>query len=183
MKNTDRREFLKLMGMTTLATALDANIAKALGIPANHRTGTIRDVEHIVILMQENNSFDKYFGAMRGVRGFSDPRAVNINLPLASGNGASPVPVFLQPAGAANIAAGYAVPPNFGNLGGPSDGVPVLPPFRVNPADVSPGLKSLGLTYLPGTDHGWQSGHAAWNQGQYDAWPASKGPEIGRAHV
>ena len=176
MKNTDRREFLKLMGMTSLATVLDANIAKALGIPANHRTGTIRDVEHIVILMQENNSFDKYFGAMRGVRGFSDPRAVNINLPLASGSGASPVPVFLQPAGAANIAAGYAVPPNFGNLGGPSDGVPVLPPFRVNPADVSPGLKSLGLTYLPGTDHGWQSGHEAWNQGQYDAWPASKGP-------
>ena len=176
MKNTDRREFLKLMGMTTLATALEANIAKALGIPANHRTGTIRDVEHIVILMQENNSFDKYFGAMRGVRGFSDPRAVNINLPLASGTGASSVPVFLQPAGAANIAAGYAVPPNFGNLGGPSDGVPVLPPFRVNPADVSPGLKSLGLTYLPGTDHGWQTGHEAWNQGQYDAWPASKGP-------
>ncbi|HEY2464173.1 MAG TPA: phospholipase C, phosphocholine-specific [Steroidobacteraceae bacterium] len=176
MKNTDRREFLKLMGMTTLATALDANIAKAMGIPANHRTGTIRDVEHIVILMQENNSFDKYFGSMRGVRGFSDPRAVNINLPLASGTGTTPVPVFLQPAGAQNISLGYAVPPNFGNLGGPADGVSVLPPFRVNPADVSPGLKSLGLTYLPGTDHSWPTQHEAWNQGHHDAWPASKGP-------
>jgi phospholipase C len=176
VKNTDRREFLKLMGMTTLATALDANIAKALGIPANHRTGTIKDVEHVVILMQENISFDKYFGSMRGVRGFSDPRAVNINLPMASGSGTTSVPVFLQPAGAANIAAGYSVPPDFGNLGGPSDGVPVLPPFRINPAEVSPGLKSLGLTYLPGTDHGWPSQHGAWNQGHYDAWPASKGP-------
>ncbi len=77
MKNTDRREFLKLMGMTTLAGALDANIAKAMGISANHRTGTNKDVEHIVILMQENISFDKYFGTLRGVRGFSDPRAVN----------------------------------------------------------------------------------------------------------
>ena len=176
MKNTDRREFLQLMGMTALASTLNANIAKAIGIPANNRTGTIRDVEHIVILMQENNSFDKYFGTMRGVRGFSDPRAVNINLPLASGPGTASVPVFLQPAGEANIAAGLAVPPNFGNLGGPANGVPVLPPFRVNPADVSPGLNSLGLTYLPGTDHGWVSGHEAWNQGQYDSWPTAKGP-------
>jgi phospholipase C len=176
VKNTDRREFLQLMGMTALASTLNVNIAKAMGIPANNRTGTIRDVEHIVILMQENNSFDKYFGTLRGVRGFSDPRAVNINLPLTSGPGTASVPVFLQPAGEANIAAGLAVPPSFGNLGGPADGVPVLPPFRVNPADVSPGLKSLGLTYLPGTDHGWQTGHAAWNQGQYDSWPTAKGP-------
>jgi phospholipase C len=176
VKNTDRREFLKLMGMTTLASALDANIAKAMGIPANHRTGTIKDVEHIVILMQENISFDKYFGTLRGVRGFSDPRAVNINLPLASGSGTTSVPVFLQPAGAENISLGYSVPPNFGNLGGPSDGVAVLPPFRINPADISPGLKSLGLTYLPGTDHGWPSQHGAWNEGHYDGWPVSKGP-------
>ena len=175
MKNTDRRQFLQLMGMGPGST-LQANIAKALAIPANYRTGTIRDVEHIVVLMQENNSFDKYFGTLRGVRGFSDPRAVNINLPLQSGTGTTPVPVFLQPAGAANVLAGYAVPPNSGTLGGPSDGAYVLPPFRVNPAAVSAGLNSLGLTYLPGTDHGWTTGHEAWNQGQYDSWPTAKGP-------
>ena len=181
MKNTDRRQFLQLMGMGALASTLNANIAKALAIPANNRTGTIRDVEHIVILMQENNSFDKYFGTLRGVRGFSDPRAVNIHLPLASGTGTTQVPVFLQPAGAANVALGYAVPPSFGTLGGPSDGVDVIPPFRVNPADVSPGLTSLGLTYLPGTDHSWQTQHAGWNQGQHDSWPIAKGP-ITMAH-
>jgi len=54
---------------------------RALEIPAHHRTGTIADVEHIVILMQENRSFDHYFGTLRGVRGFGDPRAVT----LASG--------------------------------------------------------------------------------------------------
>ena len=59
------------MGMSAMASTLNANIAKALAIPANNRTGTIRDVEHIVILMQENNSFDKYFGTLRGVRGHS----------------------------------------------------------------------------------------------------------------
>lgn len=35
-------------------------------------TGTIMDVEHIVILMQENRSFDHYFGTLQGVRGFGD---------------------------------------------------------------------------------------------------------------
>ena len=182
MKNTDRRQFLQLMGMGALAGTLSANIAKALAIPANNRTGTIRDVEHIVILMQENNSFDKYFGTLRGVRGYSDPRAVNIHLPLQSGTGTTQVPVFLQPAGAANVVAGYAVPPNYGTLGGPADGAYVVPPFRINPADVSPGLTSLGLTYLPGTDHGWETQHEGWNQGQHDSWPIAKGP-ITMAHL
>jgi phospholipase C len=176
MKSVDRRQFLQLMGQGALAGSLNAHIANALAIPANNRTGSLRDVEHIVILTQENNSFDHYFGTMRGVRGFSDPRAVSINLPLQSGTGTTPVPVFLQPAGAANQAAGYALPANYGKLGGPADGAYVLPPFRINPASVSPGLTSLGLTYLPGTSHSWSSGHQAWNEGQYDAWPIAKGP-------
>jgi phospholipase C len=36
-------------------------------------SGTISDVGHIVVLMQENRSFDHYFGTMKGVRGFGDP--------------------------------------------------------------------------------------------------------------
>ena len=117
MKNTDRRQFLQLMGMGAMASTLSANIAKALAIPAHNRTGTIRDVEHVVILMQENNSFDKYFGTLRGVRGFSDPRAVNINLPLQSGTGTTPVPVFLQPAGAANRGGGVRGTSELRNVG------------------------------------------------------------------
>jgi phospholipase C len=78
MRSTDRRTFLKLMSTPALAAALPASIARALEIPANDRTGTIGDVEHIVILTQENRSFDHYFGAMRGVRGFADPRAVRL---------------------------------------------------------------------------------------------------------
>jgi phospholipase C len=173
----DRRQFLQLMGGAgaTLAT-LKANIAKALAIPANNRTRSIQDVEHIVILTQENRPFDHYFGTLRGVRGFSDPRAVKINLPLKNGSGSTPVSVFLQPAGAANEAAGYAVPPNSGDLGGPANGADVVPPFRVNPESVSPGLKSLGGVYMPGTDHSWAGIHKAWNNGQYDNWAIQKGP-------
>jgi phospholipase C len=33
----------------------------------------LTDIEHVVILIQENRSFDHYFGSYRGVRGFSDP--------------------------------------------------------------------------------------------------------------
>ena len=106
-----------------------STVTKALAIPANNRTGTIKDVEHIVILMQENRPFDHHFGTLRGVRGFADPRAVKINFPLQSG-GTVKASVFLQPAGSANVAAGFSVPANYGNLGGPATGVPVIPPFR-----------------------------------------------------
>jgi phospholipase C len=176
MSNTNRREFMQLIGVTTVMSTLQTSIAKALNIPANNRTGTIRDVEHVVILMQENRPFDHQFGTLRGVRGFADPRAVKINLPLQSGTGTTPVSVFLQPAGATSVAAGFGVPPNSGDLGGPSDGSDVIPPFRVNPEDVSPGLTSLGRTYLPGTDHSWSGTHLAWNQGQYDMWAIQHGP-------
>jgi phospholipase C len=95
MNTTDRRTFLKLvLGSGTLAAALPPSIARALDIPAHHRTGTIADVEHIVILTQENRSFDHYFGTLRGVRGFADPRAVT----LRSGR-----PVWYQPSDAGDL--------------------------------------------------------------------------------
>jgi phospholipase C len=43
---------------------------------ADAQTGTIQDVRHVVILMQENRSFDHYFGAHKGVRGFNDRNAL-----------------------------------------------------------------------------------------------------------
>src|SRR5215467_5690029 len=72
--NIDRRRLLQMLGGSAVASGLSSTITKALAIPANNRTGTINDVEHIVILMQENRPFDHHFGTLRGVRGFSDPR-------------------------------------------------------------------------------------------------------------
>ncbi|SHM59758.1 phospholipase C [Chitinophaga jiangningensis] len=74
-----RRDFLKksalLSGAAGLSTLLPASIQKAMAI--NPAPGsTFLDAEHIVILMQENRSFDHCFGALQGVRGFNDPRAV-----------------------------------------------------------------------------------------------------------
>ncbi|MEU2874729.1 alkaline phosphatase family protein [Streptomyces olivoreticuli] len=42
------------------------------------RGGSLKDVEHVVFLMQENRSFDHYFGTLRGVRGFDDPSALKL---------------------------------------------------------------------------------------------------------
>ncbi|WP_369393477.1 phosphocholine-specific phospholipase C [Streptomyces sp. CG1] len=79
MAEVNRRRFLQLAGATTAFTALNSSIQRAAALPAHHRTGTVKDVEHIVVLMQENRSFDHYFGTLRGVRGFGDPRSVSQN--------------------------------------------------------------------------------------------------------
>src|SRR5579862_1444257 len=84
----DRRTFLKLLATSAASAAFPSSIVRALSIPANNRTGTIQDVEHVVFMMQENRSFDHYFGTLRGVRGFGDPRP----LELPSGR-----PVWDQP--------------------------------------------------------------------------------------
>jgi len=78
MPDVNRRRFLQLAGGSVAATMLSDSIARALAIPANRATGTLQDVEHIVVLMQENRSFDHYFGVMRGVRGFGDPHPVTL---------------------------------------------------------------------------------------------------------
>jgi phospholipase C len=72
----DRRRFLQIAGGAATFTALSSSVARAASIAPALRTGTIRDIEHIVVLMQENRSFDHYFGSLRGVRGFGDPHPV-----------------------------------------------------------------------------------------------------------
>ncbi|MFG2305628.1 phosphocholine-specific phospholipase C [Actinacidiphila glaucinigra] len=78
MNALDRRRFMQLAGGTAALTALSTSIARAAGIPAHRGTGSIKDVEHIVVLMQENRSFDHYLGTLRGVRGFGDPHPVTL---------------------------------------------------------------------------------------------------------
>ncbi|MGZ4223968.1 MAG: phosphocholine-specific phospholipase C [Solirubrobacteraceae bacterium] len=89
-----RRRFLQLAGGTVASTMLSDSIARALSIPANRATRSIRDIEYVVVLMQENRSFDHYYGVLRGVRGFGDPHPVT----LPSGR-----PVWYQADGATVI--------------------------------------------------------------------------------
>jgi phospholipase C len=110
MSNVSRRRFLQ-------ATALGAASAAAIGAGAGEASaatasaarglprgwsGTIADVKHVVILMQENRSFDHYFGTLRGVRGFDDKQILTYQ------NGHS---IFQQP-DAARTDLGYLLPYN-----------------------------------------------------------------------
>ncbi|MBY8605578.1 phospholipase C, phosphocholine-specific [Burkholderia arboris] len=72
MTSIDRRSFLRAAAAGTAFSMFPPAIRRALAIPANNQTGTINDVQHVVIFMQENRSFDHYFGTMPGVRGFGD---------------------------------------------------------------------------------------------------------------
>ncbi|HWA80726.1 MAG TPA: phospholipase C, phosphocholine-specific [Acetobacteraceae bacterium] len=94
MPSADRRTVLRGLGAAALSAAFPDSIRRALAIEPKIVSGTIHDVRHIVILMQENRSLDHYFGTLRGVRGFSDPRAVT----LSSGNS-----VFQQPNGSGTL--------------------------------------------------------------------------------
>ncbi len=82
MTKLDRRKFITMATKAGIATALwGPMLKKALAVEAHNATRSINDVKHIVILMQENRSFDHYFGAMKGVRGFGD----RFPIPLKSG--------------------------------------------------------------------------------------------------
>ncbi|UNO42999.1 phospholipase C, phosphocholine-specific [Streptomyces sp. MST-110588] len=78
MPELNRRRFVQLAGGTAAFAMLSNSIERAAAIPARRHSGSIQDVQHIVVLMQENRSFDHYFGSLRGVRGFGDPRPVTL---------------------------------------------------------------------------------------------------------
>jgi phospholipase C len=76
-----RRDFIKkaalLSGGAAIINTLPPVIQKAMAIdPAIG--STFYDAEHVVFLMQENRSFDHELGTLQGVRGFNDPRAIDL---------------------------------------------------------------------------------------------------------
>ena len=106
-----RRRFLQYTGLgaaaaaglsaAPAAAAADRGSAASRTLPKGW-SGTLADVKHVVILMQENRSFDHYFGTLRGVRGFGDKQA------LRYPNGTS---IFQQP-DKSRTDLGYLLPYN-----------------------------------------------------------------------
>ncbi|MDT3396700.1 alkaline phosphatase family protein [Streptomyces sp. B1866] len=82
MSDLTRRRLLgssagALGGAAALAL-LPASVRNAIASgPPRH--GSLDDIEHVVLLMQENRSFDHYFGTLKGVRGFADPDALTLS--------------------------------------------------------------------------------------------------------
>ena len=109
-----RRAFLGASGATSAAALLPLSLQRALAETPVAPRGRLEDIEHVVILMQENRSFDHYFGTMRGVRGFHDPDAIT----LPNGD-----PVFDQP----NPAGGIVRPFHYDTATTSAQVTPTLP--------------------------------------------------------
>lgn len=158
MTQNDRRGFLRSMATATGATAVMTTfppaIQRALAIEANNRTGTLRDVEHIVVLMQENRSFDHYFGTLNGVRGFGD----RFPIPVADAGAIVGRTVFVQPNPQSQAQPGR--PP----VGGP----PAIAPFALNTRQTFAHMR------VAGTPHSWTDSQAAWDQGRMNRWTVAK---------
>ncbi|HKN55420.1 MAG TPA: alkaline phosphatase family protein, partial [Amycolatopsis sp.] len=67
-----------LGGLAVAGAGAVGALPSAFPEAAPRRTGTIDDVRHVVVLMQENRSFDHYYGTMAGVRGFGDRAALRL---------------------------------------------------------------------------------------------------------
>ncbi len=78
MAQLTRRRMLGLSaaaaGGVLASSLLPPNLRRVLA--AGPRRGSVRDIKHVIVHMQENRSFDHYFGTMPGVRGFGDPNAI-----------------------------------------------------------------------------------------------------------
>jgi phospholipase C len=139
-----RRTFLGTAAAVGAALGLD-------GVPGSAEqasaatTGTIADVQHVVVLMQENRSFDHYFGTLRGVRGFDDRATIQIS----GGNS-----VFNQPNGSGRQYPWQLSDTNTWWWGTTKE--------ELAQCDGS-------------LDHSWSTQHSAWNTGKMDAWISAKG--------
>jgi phospholipase C len=162
MSDLTRRGFIGGAAVITGAAAVGAE-ASAAGAQttrrllagqaagAHERFGDIRDIKHVVVVMQENRSFDHYFGSMRGVRGFGDRSTIT----LPGGNS-----VFQQP-DTPTVGAQTQYP---WHLSGTDEWKGAVPP--------SP---ELGAANYGGTDHSWLTQHGAWYGGVMNGWISAKG--------
>ena len=150
MTESNRRKFLRTLasagGATVALSTFPPAIQRALAIGAHRRTGTIKDVEHVVILTQENRSFDHYFGTLNGVRGFAD----RFPIPVADTAGIVGKNVWVQPNEV------------------PNSPTPAIAPFALNT------VQTFAHMRVEGTPHSWKDAQPAWKQGQMNAWTLAK---------
>src|SRR5580692_11118634 len=162
MPEISRRNLIRGAAVVGGAAAVSGTVAAeganaATAQSAAHKPGgtvhgDLRDIKHVVILMQENRSFDHYFGSLRGVQGFGDQATIQ----LPGG-----LPVWQQPATAPGLpvtSTQYPWPLSSGKFTG------------TQPPSPEQGAQNYG-----GTDHSWESQHGAWYGGFMNVWQYAKG--------
>jgi phospholipase C len=145
MTDLSRRAMMIAAAGGAASLALHPAIARAQAIPAHVRKGDITDVEHVVILMQENRSFDHYFGAMNGVRGFGDPLVIPSTGEMGAGS-----TCWLQPK------PGQVSPEA------------CIAPFALKTGETFAHMR------IEGTPHVWADAQFAWDDGRMSRWPHHK---------
>jgi phospholipase C len=134
-----RRRFLQsAAALAAVGGVLPDDSSVAAPLPAR-----LSDIDHIIIMMKENRSFDHYFGTLAGVRGFSDPNAMRF-----AGGGS----VFEQPDA------------------GSSSGVAL--PFRLDTtktsaqrlADLDHGWPAQHMSLAGGKMDGWLAAHRSFDK-------------------
>ncbi|MGW3661386.1 phosphocholine-specific phospholipase C [Streptomyces sp. NPDC005151] len=70
MSSLARRKLLGALAGGTALSFLPPSLLQAMAAPLP--PGGMDAIEHVIILMQENRSFDNYYGTLKGVRGFGD---------------------------------------------------------------------------------------------------------------
>jgi phospholipase C len=140
-----RRDLLKAGAAAGVAGAVGSGLSSRHGrlieaALSGSNSGSLSDIEHVVILMQENRSFDHYFGTMPGVRGFADPHALPGVFSQTMVHNGKPL---------------YEL----------ADKDTTLEPFEL----VSKPPTVAGQTTNDIT-HDWGPQHLAWNDGAMDQW-------------
>ena len=115
--------------------------------------GSLADVEHLVVLMQENRSFDHYFGTMAGVRNYTDRRPYRSYAGAPAVRAADVVAQTMTGTAIGGTTVHYAL----------ADGETALEPFELqsNPPTVA-GQTTNDIT------HDWGPQHGAWHDGAMD---------------
>jgi phospholipase C len=125
-----------------LSASAGASVERAAAMGPPGTDPSLSDIRHVVILMQENRSFDHYFGTLSGVRGFSDPGVERSRF-----FGADP-PVWQQ--------FGY------------QPGVGVDPSGYMEPFHLQQNFPTEDGATTNDISHEWNTQHDAWNAGTMD---------------
>jgi phospholipase C len=156
-----RRDLLRAGAAAGALAGLDALapaqvLERVLAAPA--ACGQLKDIEHVVIFINENRAFDHYFGGYKGVRGFGDPNAPRLH----DGSGKS---VFAQPFPPLAAGEDSNITLARQKYGGH------LLPFHFDTNQLQP--SSSGSVLVNGEcvndiSHEWYEQHEAWNGGAMD---------------
>ncbi|QWF84293.1 phosphocholine-specific phospholipase C [Amycolatopsis sp. CA-230715] len=150
MPELSRRHLLGVSGAALAGSLLPPSVHAAMAEPM--RRGGLDAVEHVIVLMQENRSFDHYFGSLRGVRGFADAHP----LELPDGH-----PVFSQPDPAGGRVGPFSLRKEAAREGRAASDIQYL-------GDLDHSWGGTGKAWGRGWNNGWIGAKSAATMTYYD---------------